>query len=126
MQHETKIRVRYQETDAQGRVHHSNYLNYFEIGRVELLRAAGYSYRQLEKDGIHLVVADVSCQFYLPAFYDDLLRLNTTMVRGKGARIEHRYELRREDELLAEGRTIVACIGSNGRVRRLPSWLNFS
>lgn len=122
-EHEIEIRVRYQETDAQARVHHANYLNYFEIGRVELLRAAGYSYRELEESGVMLVVSEAFCRYFLPANYDDLLRLRTTTVRAKGARIEHRYELFRKDELLAEGRTTVACITQDGKVGRLPSWL---
>ena len=124
-QHEIEIRVRYQETDAQGRVHHASYLNYFEIGRVELLRAAGYSYRQFEDDGIFLVVAEISCQYYLPANYDDLVRLRTTTERSKGARIEHTYELFRDDDLLVRGRSVLACVNREGRVQRLPRslWL---
>lgn len=122
-QHEIEIRVRYQETDGQGRLHHANYLNYFEIGRVELLRAAGYSYRALEEQGIFLVVAELSCNYYLPAAYDDQLRLRTRTVAAKGARIVHAYEVLRNDVLLADGRTVVACIDRQGRVQRLPDWL---
>jgi len=121
--HEIEFRVRYQETDGQGRVHHANYLTWFELGRVELLRAAGHSYRELEEAGIFLVVSEVSAQYYLPAFFDDVLRLRTTTVRAKGARIEHRYEVFRGEELLAKGQTTVACIGRTGRVSRLPEWL---
>ena len=123
MQHEIEIRVRYQETDGQGRVHHANYLTWFELGRVELLRAMGHSYRELEEAGIFLVVAEASMQYYLPALFDDVLRLHTTTVRAKGARIEHRYEVFRGDDLLAEGTTTVACIDKSGRVTRLPQWL---
>ncbi len=122
-EHEIEIRVRYQETDAQTRVHHANYINYFEMGRVELLRAAGYDYRELEAQGIYLVIADVSCRYYLPANFDDVLTLRTTTVKAKGARIEHHYEVRRGSELLAEGTTIVGCVDQAGRVRRLPKWL---
>jgi len=122
-EHEFEIRVRYQETDAQGHVHHANYLNYFEVGRVELLRAAGHDYRQLEADGIFLVVTEVSCNYFLPAKYDDHLTLRTTTVRSKGVRIEHCYRLLRGDELLAEGRTVVACVTHDGTVQRLPGWL---
>ena len=123
MQHEIEIRVRYQETDGQGRVHHANYLTWFELGRVELLRAMGHSYRELEDAGIYLVVAEASLRYYLPAVFDDILRLRTTTVRAKGARIEHRYEVFRVADLLAEGTTTVACIDKNGRVTRLPDWL---
>ena len=121
--HDIEIRVRYQETDGQGRVHHANYLTWFELGRVELLRAAGHGYRELEAAGIFLVVAEMSVHYYLPALFDDVLRLRTTTVRAKGARIEHRYEVLRGQDLLAEGTTTVACIDRNGRVRRLPEWL---
>jgi acyl-CoA thioester hydrolase len=123
MQHEIEIRVRYQETDGQGRVHHGNYLTWFELGRVELLRAMGHSYRELEAAGVFLVVAEVSAKYYLPALFDDVLLLRTTTVRAKGARIEHRYEVLRGDELLAEGSTTVACVDRRGRVTRLPPWL---
>jgi acyl-CoA thioester hydrolase len=126
MQNEIEIRVRYQETDGQGRVHHANYLTWFELGRVELLRASGHSYRELEEAGIFLVVADVRIQYYLPAFFDDLLRLVTTTVAAKGARIEHQYQVFRSEELLAEGTTTVACVNREGRVTRLPKWLQES
>src|SRR6185295_1215904 len=98
--HEIEIRVRYQETDGQGRVHHANYLTWFELGRVELLRAAGHSYRELEEAGIFLVISEVQLHYHLPAFFDDVLRVVTTTVRAKGARIEHRYEVLRGDVLL--------------------------
>jgi acyl-CoA thioester hydrolase len=123
MQHEIEIRVRYQETDGQGRVHHANYLTWFEQGRVELLRSMGHSYRELEDAGIFLVVAEASLQYYLPAVFDDVLRLRTTTVHAKGARIEHKYAIFRGEDLLAEGSTTVACVDKSGRVTRLPPWL---
>jgi acyl-CoA thioester hydrolase len=106
-----------------GRVHHANYLNYFEMGRTELLRAAGRSYREVEDEGFFLVIAEVSCQYLLPARYDDLLTLRTSVLRARGARIEHQYELFRGLELLATGRSIAACVDRKGTVRRLPDWL---
>jgi acyl-CoA thioester hydrolase len=125
-EHEIDIRVRYQETDGQARVHHANYFNYFEMGRTELLRAAGYSYKDLEASGYMLVVAEISCRYFLPAGYDDVLRVRTSTVSARGARIEHRYEVFRGSELLAEGRSVVACINREGRVTRLPSFLVLS
>lgn len=122
-EHEIEIRVRYQETDAQGRMHHANYFTWFELGRVELLRAAGHSYASLEQAGIHLVVAEINCRYYQGAVFDDLLRLRTTTVRAKGARIEHSYTIHRGETLLAEGTSTVACIDNAGRVTRLPGWL---
>lgn len=122
-EHEIEIRVRYQETDGQGRVHHANYLTWFELARVELLRAAGHSYRELEEAGVFLVVAEVSLRYFFPAVFDDVVRVRVTTVTAKGARIEHRYQVLRGETLLAEGTTTVACIDAGGRVRRLPVWL---
>jgi acyl-CoA thioester hydrolase len=122
-EHQLEIRVRYQETDAMGRVHHANYINYFEVGRTELLRAMGRSYREVEAEGYYLVVAEMSVRFLLPAQYDDLLTLRTAVVKARGARIEHDYQLFRELELLATGRSVVACVDRQGQVRRLPEWL---
>ncbi len=121
--HELMIRVRYQETDAQGVVHHANYLTWLELGRVELLRAAGHSYRELEEQGIMLVVAEANLSYFLPARFDDELRLTTTVIEAKGARVVHEYELYRGSELLVRARTTVACVTKAGRVTRLPAWL---
>jgi acyl-CoA thioester hydrolase len=121
--HEIEIRVRYQETDGQGRVHHANYLTWFELARVEMLRASGVSYKQLEQDGILLVVAEMHCRYYLPAEFDDVLHVRVTTLKAKGARVEHRYEVRRGDQLLVDATSTIACIDRTGRVTRLPSWL---
>lgn len=118
--HEIQIRVRYQETDAQGRLHHANYLTYFEQGRTELLRAAGFSYREIEKEGWMLVVHEVTCRYHLGVEFDDVLRLVTTVEEARGARIVNRYEAFHGDRLVAEGRSVVACINREGRVTRLP------
>ena len=122
-EHEIEIRVRYHDTDAQGRVHHGAYINYFETGRVELLRATGRSYNSLEAEGILLVVADLKVQYYLPAIYDDLLVLRTETVKAKGARILHDYRLTRGEDLIVEGQTTVACVNREGKIQRLPDWL---
>ena len=121
--HEIEIRVRYQETDGQGRVHHANYLTWFELGRVELLRAMGHSYRELEAAGVMLVVAEMNVEYFLPAFFDDVLTLRTTAIKAKGARIEHEYKVHRGSELLARGKSTIACIDRTGKVSRLPKWL---
>jgi len=121
--HEIEVRVRYQETDGQGRVHHANYLTWFELARVEFLRAAGHSYKELEEAGIFLVVAEASLRYYLPAFFDDILRLRVAVLKARGARIQHEYKLLRGNDLLAEGFTTIACVDRTGRVSRLPLWL---
>ena len=123
LEHEIQIRVRYQETDGQGRVHHTNYINYFEIARVEMLRASGKNYRDLEAEGIMLVVTKVNCNYYRGAIYDDLLTIKTTVTKAKGVRIHHHYEVYTETELVADGDTVVAAVDPAGKVVRLPSWL---
>jgi acyl-CoA thioester hydrolase len=123
-QHDLQIRVRYQETDAMGRLHHANYLTYFELGRTELLRAAGHNYRQVEEQGLFLVVSEMTCRYLRPANYDDLLTLRTTVLSARGARIEHEYQLYRGTELLATGRSTVACVDRQGNVKRLPEHLS--
>ena len=124
-EHEIQIRVRYQETDAQGRVHHSNYANYFEIGRVEMLRSSGRNYRDLEAEGLMLVVVELGCQYLRGARYDDLLTLKTTVVKARGVRIRHEYEISLDGEMVCTGHTVVAAIGPDGDVIRLPKWLRF-
>jgi len=120
---EIEIRVRYAETDQMGFVHHANYLVYFEMGRVELLRSRGMSYRDLENAGFLLVVVKATVRYHRPARYDDLLRLKTTVTRVTAARIDHRYELYRGTELLAEGETTLACVDREGNVQRIPDVL---
>jgi acyl-CoA thioester hydrolase len=122
-QHDIQVRVRYQETDGQGRLHHANYFTYFELGRTELLRAAGKSYLQVEQAGYMLVVVEIGCEYFLPAGFDDLLTVRTTVIRAKGARFEHQYEVFRDEELLARGRSIVACVDQSGKPKRIPDWL---
>ncbi|MCS7046564.1 MAG: acyl-CoA thioesterase [Gemmataceae bacterium] len=120
---EITIRVRYAETDRMGLLHHANYLVYFEQGRTELLRSQGLSYKDIEDQGFLLVLTRVQVRYRRPARYDDLLTLRTTVIRTSAVKIEHRYELRRGDELLAEGETTLGCIDRNGQVQMLPEAL---
>jgi acyl-CoA thioester hydrolase len=114
------VRVRYPEVDAMGYVHHSRYFQYFEIGRVELLRACGHNYADLEADGVFFVVAKAECQFKSPARNDDLLDLTTRIERQTSVRIDHVYELKRGPTLLATARTTIACVGRDGKLREIP------
>ncbi len=122
-EHEIEIRVRYQETDAMGVLHHANYLTYFEMGRIELLRACGLSYREMEESGLLMVVVKVECKYHRPARYDDLLRLKTIVTRVTTAKVEHEYELCRGEELLARGASTLACVDRSGTVQRIPDWM---
>lgn len=122
--HEIEIRVRYQETDPMGLLHHANYFVYFEIGRTELLRAAGGNYRRMEEEGLFAVVVRAECRYLRPARYDDLLRLRTTVQRVTAARIEHQYELFRGQELLALGQVTLALVDRQGKLQQVPEWLH--
>lgn len=121
--HEIEIRVRYQETDGQRRVHHSNFLTYFEMGRTEMLRSFGATYRQFEDEGLFMVVSEARCHYHAPAEYDDLLLLRTRVEKVGAAHIKHAYELVREGRIIVTGETTVVCVDREGRVRRLPDWM---
>jgi acyl-CoA thioester hydrolase len=120
---EIQIRVRYAETDQMGFLHHANYLVYFELGRVELLRSRGLNYKQIEAQGFFLVIAKAHVHYHCPAHYDDLLVLRTHVVRATGARIDHHYELLRGEQLIAEGDTTLACVDRAGQLQRIPEIL---
>ncbi len=120
---EIAIRVRYAETDRMGLLHHANYLVYFEQGRTELLRSQGLAYKDLEDQGYLLVLTRVQVRYRRPARYDDLLTLRTIVQRTSMVKVEHRYELMRDGELLAEGETTLGCIDRDGRPQLLPESL---
>lgn len=119
-EHEFEIEVRYYETDGQGVVHHANYFQYFELARVEMLKAHGHEYADLERDGILLVVHSISCRYHRPAMFGDRLRIHTRVTNLTMARLEHEYKVFRDNELLAEGQSTLACIDRNGNMRRMP------
>jgi len=119
-EHEIELRVRYQETDPMGFLHHAQYFTYFELGRTELLRASGGDYRRMEQQGMLVVVVRAECRFHRPARYDDIVRLRTTVVRVTPAKIEHEYRLFRQGELLAVGNVTLAVIDREGKVQRVP------
>jgi acyl-CoA thioester hydrolase len=122
-QGEIQIRVRYAETDRMGLLHHANYLVYFEQARTELLRALGATYKQMEDQGYLLVLTRVEVRYKKPAHYDDLLTVHTFVERTTAVRIDHRYEVRRDGELVAEGSSTLACIDRTGRPQALPDFL---
>jgi acyl-CoA thioester hydrolase len=125
LEHQFRFRVRYHEVDGQGRVHHAQYLNYFERGRVEMLRALGHSYKEMEATGRLLVVRRMAVEYLFPAEFDDELTLTLTVEKSKGARIQHGYRLVRDHDgmLIVQGSSEIACIDRTGNVRRLPAWL---
>jgi len=122
-QHELEIRVRYSETDAMGFLHHANYFVYFELGRTELLRAQGGNYRAMEESGLFMVVVNLEWSYKKPARYDDVLKLQTTIVRVSAAKIVHEYRLYRGRDLLCIAQSTLACIDRQGNVQRIPDEL---
>jgi acyl-CoA thioester hydrolase len=121
--HETRLRVRYSETDKMGLVHHANYLIWFEIGRTEYCRARGLAYRDMEEtDGAFLVVAESYCRYKAPAFYDDELTVRTRITELRRRSIRFGYEIVRESagKIIAEGETGHVVTDAEGRVRSLP------
>src|SRR4029079_10096452 len=119
-EHAIQIRVRYPECDPMGYLHHSIYLQYFEMGRVELLRSLGGSYADLERDGIFFVVVKAEVRYKAPARYDDVVTLNTRLVKQTHVRYDHAYVLKRGDTILAEGTTTIACVDRQGELRQIP------
>jgi len=109
-----QIRVRYGETDQMGYCYYGNYAQYFEVGRVEALRSLGLSYKSLEEDGIMLPVLDFSVKYISPAFYDDLLTIETTIERVDGARIYFSYEIKNEaDKLISKATTTLVFVNKS-------------
>jgi acyl-CoA thioester hydrolase len=119
------IRVRYAETDKMGVVYHANYFMWFEIGRCELLRAIGRSYRQMESEGVGLPVIEAHCEYRSPARYDDELQVRTTGRLLSPARVEFAYEIVRpcDGTVNATGRTVHAAVDTKGRPCRLPDYI---
>lgn len=120
---EIQVRVRYAETDRMGLLHHANYLVYLEQARIELLRAMGVSYKDLEDQGFLLVLIRAEVRYRKPARYDDLLTIRTSVERATSVRIDHRYEVLCDGQLLAEASTTLACIDRTGRPQGLPEFL---
>jgi len=123
LEHTITIRVRYPEADAMGYLHHSRYFQYFEMGRVELLRSMGHSYADLEKAGIFFAVIKVDCRYRAPARYDEELTLLTRITKQTTVRIDHQYELKRGETLLAEASTTIACVNRQGELQPIPDFL---
>ena len=118
----TRVRVRYADTDQMGVVYYANYLVWFEVGRTEWLREGGWSYREMEADGISLPVIEAHCEYRQPARYDDEIEIRTVAKALTPVRIRFDYEVRKTagDSLSATGYTVHAALGRDGRPRKLP------
>jgi acyl-CoA thioester hydrolase len=120
------FRVRYVECDPMGYMHHSHYLPMFEMGRTELLRQTGMSYRELEARDVLFAVTTIAVKFKRPARYDDELELVTHIVRQTHVRIDHAYEMynKATRELLCTAESTVACINRKGELQPIPEFLS--
>ncbi len=122
--YETTVRVRYAETDQMGFVYYANFFVWFEIGRAECLRQAGFQYKEMEKnDDCHIVVAEAHCRYLRPARYDDLLRIRTRITEARSRTIRFSYEILRDEtsERLATGETTHVICDRQGRPKSLPA-----
>lgn len=121
---ETRIRVRYGETDRMGYLHHGAYALYFEAGRTELLRQLGLTYRQLEDDGILLPVREMKIEYFLPAHYDDEVVVKSTLTKKPSARLEFEYEIKDlNNNLLCKAQTtLVFADAISRRAMRAPGF----
>jgi acyl-CoA thioester hydrolase len=116
------LRVRYAETDKMGVVYYANYFVWFEVARTDLLRALGWSYREMEAAGVSLPVIEAHCEYLRPARYDDELDIRTEGRLLSPVRLEFVYQvrLRADESVAATGRTVHASLDASGRPCRLP------
>ncbi|WP_260740342.1 acyl-CoA thioesterase [Tunturiibacter lichenicola] len=120
---EARVRVRYAETDQMGVVYHSNYLIWFEVGRVELIRSMGLDYKRMEaEEGCGIAVVDVHVKYRAPARYDDELVVETRLLASRGAVIRFGYKVLRvaDGVLLCEGETVHVVVGKDMKKQSLP------
>ena len=123
--HEIKTRVRYQETDQMGVVYYANFFVYFEMGRTEYLRNLGLPYSELEKEQVYFPVTEAHCRFRSPAYYDDILVIQTWISEIKHATIEFSYKVLRESDnnIVVEGCTKLACLNASRKPTPMPEKL---
>ncbi|MEO0474925.1 MAG: thioesterase family protein [Planctomycetota bacterium] len=117
------IRVRYAECDPMQIAHHASYPVWMEMGRTELLRVQGANYRDCEASGVFFAVARMNIRYKKPARYDDELELLVVGLPCAGVKVEHRYELRRGDELLMTAETTIVCVTAEGKAVPVPKGL---
>lgn len=125
MTKEIQFRVRYGETDQMGVVYHGNYAQYFEMGRTEWLRKIGFSYKQMEADGIMLPVISLSINYKKSACYDDLIKVKTKLVKRPTVKIEFDYEILNEnDEILTTGNSVLVFMDVHkNRPTKCPNYI---
>jgi len=120
---EVRLRVRYAETDQMGVAYHSNHFIWFEVGRVELLRQLGFSYKDMEQnDNCHMPVVDARCRYRVPAVYDEEVIVRTHLKNVRESVVRFGYELRRASDgrLLATGETMHIAVDSEKKITAFP------
>jgi acyl-CoA thioester hydrolase len=121
-EHATKIRVRYGETDQMGYMYYGNYAEFYEVGRVEMLRSLGLTYSGMEESGIMMPVLELKCKYLKPALYDEEITINVIMDKMPGVKIHFRYELFNEkNELINLGETLLVFVNMATSRPCLPS-----
>lgn len=125
LSHQVSYRVCYADTDQMGYVYYGNYARFYEIARVETLRSIGVSYKVLEDAGIGLPVYENYSKYHVPALYDDLLRIDCTLIKMPSARIEFEYKIYNQSEaLIHEGKTTLVFMElATKKVVKAPEWL---
>jgi acyl-CoA thioester hydrolase len=120
-EHTTKIRVRYGETDQMGYMYYGNYAEFYEVGRVEMLRSLGMTYSGMEASGIMMPVAELHCKYLKPALYDEEISVKVIMDKMPGVKIHFRYELyNHNDELINIGETLLVFVNMKTNRPCLP------
>jgi acyl-CoA thioester hydrolase len=118
------LRVRYAETDRMGIVYNGHYLTWFEVGRTELMRCAGFPYRSVEERGINLPLVEASLRLRAPVCYDDVIAIETWISRVRSRAIVFSYCVYHEEQPVAEGSTTHACVAAqDNRTVAMPAWL---
>ncbi|MCL2511386.1 MAG: acyl-CoA thioesterase [Bacteroidales bacterium] len=123
--HETQLRVQYYETDQMGVVHHSNYIRYFEIGRTELMRHIGLSYKEIEDSGTVMPIVGIEVRYSFPARYDEIITIKSVIKEMPKVRMVFHYEIHNQQgKLLADGNATLAFVNKEtGRPQRAPEHL---
>ncbi len=121
-EHTTKIRVRYGETDQMGYMYYGNYAEFYEVGRVEMLRSLGMTYSAMEESGIMMPVLELHCKYLKPALYDEEISVKVIMDKLPGVKIHFRYELyNHNDELINTGETLLVFVNMKTNRPCMPS-----
>jgi acyl-CoA thioester hydrolase len=119
----TSYRVIYGDCDSMAIVYYSNYLRFFEIGRTELLRDMGLTYREVEEKGFFLPATETYLKYLKPAVYDDLILIETTIGFVRRASSRFNYTIFRGSEILVQGYTVHACLDRDDKIVRFPDFL---